>query len=652
MPKSVAWYPILFCSTLMACGDDSTPLSIDSSDISADAGEADVGQSDAEADTPAEPACGDGVEDLFESCDDGNTITEIECEYGEAFCFACNADCNESLALEGRICGDGVADAEEVCDRDDLASATCAELVPESIEGTPRCAFDCQTIETGACRVPVCGDGATEGDEVCDDGNIETETACDAGIEDCTLCSADCSEALDLVGPFCGDGNVDFGEVCDDGNTETETACEDDFGTCDVCNVDCSDALTLGDAPDGSYCGDGTIDASETCDDGADNGILGMCSPWDCGRLSAHLVAPPEFTGGEKWGYGVAMNERWIAVGARFEEPRAAIYVFERSDDGPVFSQRIESPSADSPSFGAELRVVDDEVMTACRECGTGGQFLTYRYDGAEWASSQTLAPTEATRGAGAGGIVGFSDDVAVLIAPFFSLGDDIGIPWVFERGDDGMWGPSARLQPADPLAYPSCAAAIQGDTIVLGACQHRDESSGALIVFERIEGVWTEGETIRPEALDGTLPDTLSGFGQAITFVGDDLFVAGVSRLERTDGSGQILAYERSESGWTQVAGPEVDSLGSPRGVGGPMASTTTRLAASHLRIIDGEQTPEVTFFERRDGAWVRGVRVRLPIGRVFRNALLLSAWGERLIVGSPFDDTYGEDAGVVWMY
>lgn len=651
MPKSVAWYPILLCSALVACGDDPTPLPIDSQDVD----ESDVGQPDivdeSAADTPAEPACGDGVEDPFESCDDGNTVTEVECAYGEVFCFACNADCSESLALEGRTCGDDIADPEEVCDRDDLAGATCAELVPESIEGTPRCAFDCQTVETGGCRVPVCGDGETEGAEVCDDGNTETETACDAGVMDCTLCSADCSEPLELVGPFCGDGDVDFGEVCDDGNVQTETTCEDGVTRCDVCSADCSDALTLdGGVPDGPYCGDGVVDLDETCDDGEENGLLGMCSPWQCSALTAHFLAPAEFNGEENWGFRVAINQRWLAIGAPFEEPRAVIYMFERSDAGPVFSGRVESPIAGDGTFALEFRIVDDELMTACRDCGDGGEFLTYRFDGAEWAISQAIAPTEASRGAG--GVAGFSDDVAVLIARYFSIGDHIGIPWVFERGDDGMWGPSARLQPADPLAYPSCGVAIQGDTIVLGSCQYRDDNSGALIVFERIDGVWTEQQTIRPEGLDGALPDGLSGFGEAITFVGDDLFVAAISKLERADGSGQILAYERGDSGWTQVPGPEVDTLGAPRNVGSSMASFDDRLAVSYLRNIEGETSPEVAFFERVEDTWVRGNRVRLPIGRVFANALSLTIWGERLVVGSPFDDTYGDDAGAVWMY
>jgi cysteine-rich repeat protein len=55
----------------------------------------------------------------------------------------------------------------------------------------------------------------------------------------------------EALGPYCGDGTQDSGEECDDGN-----------------NIDgdgCSATCTLEVAP---YCGDGTLDSNEECDDG------------------------------------------------------------------------------------------------------------------------------------------------------------------------------------------------------------------------------------------------------------------------------------------------------------------------------------------------------------------------------------------------
>ena len=59
--------------------------------------------------------CGDGVLLVgVEACDDGNAITE-GCDYGQAECTVCGADCSRQ-AGNPRFCGDGIVDPEEVCD--------------------------------------------------------------------------------------------------------------------------------------------------------------------------------------------------------------------------------------------------------------------------------------------------------------------------------------------------------------------------------------------------------------------------------------------------------------------------------------------------------------------------------------------------------
>lgn len=70
-----------------------------------------------------------------------------------------------------------------------------------------------------------------------------------------------------LLGAVCGNGNVDAGESCDDGNTTVNDGCSA------VCTVEsgysCSgepSVCTPNAAP--SVCGNGTVEAGEECDDG------------------------------------------------------------------------------------------------------------------------------------------------------------------------------------------------------------------------------------------------------------------------------------------------------------------------------------------------------------------------------------------------
>lgn len=203
--------------------------------------------------------CGDGVRSGAEVCDDGNTITETSCPYGQTSCTACNATCTEILHLTGGYCGDGIVNGAEVCDDGNTVTETSC---PYGEANCTRCNATCSAVLhlSGS----YCGDGVVSGAEVCDDGNTITETSCPYGEASCTRCNATCTEVLHLTGPVCGDGIVNGAEVCDDGNTLNETSCPYGEPTCTRCNATCTGTLSL----TGGYCGDGVVNGAEVCDDG------------------------------------------------------------------------------------------------------------------------------------------------------------------------------------------------------------------------------------------------------------------------------------------------------------------------------------------------------------------------------------------------
>jgi cysteine-rich repeat protein len=133
-------------------------------------------------------ACGNGVVEIGETCDDGNGVPGDGCD---GLC---------QLEVAPPFCGDGSADAGEECDDGNMTSG----------DG---CSAMC-VVEAPA---PFCGDGSINAGEECDDGN----TASGDG------CSAECF----VEGPECGDGSVDAGEQCDDGNQLSGDGCS---MTCEV----------------------------------------------------------------------------------------------------------------------------------------------------------------------------------------------------------------------------------------------------------------------------------------------------------------------------------------------------------------------------------------------------------------------------------
>lgn len=190
------------------------------------------------------------------------------------------------------------------CDSDDSWAIGASRQCDYSVAGTytPECRVNGELTDavdtpvTVMELIPVCGNGAVEGDEACDDGNLVTES-CDYGETACEVCNDIC-EVVDGAVFYCGDGGLDggFGEACDDGNNDEgdgcdptcriETVCGDnviegdeqcedgntvteacDYGetSCTVCDENCLYATGTV-----SFCGDGTIDTanSEVCDDG------------------------------------------------------------------------------------------------------------------------------------------------------------------------------------------------------------------------------------------------------------------------------------------------------------------------------------------------------------------------------------------------
>ena len=178
------------------------------------------------------PACGNGVVDVGEVCDEGVETS------------TCNVDCTLAICgdlyvntVAGELCDDGGETA--TCDADCTWSECGDNLVNTSAGEACDATNGAETSDCNLdCTFSVCGDGfhnPTAG-EACDDGGESRS------------CDPDCTR------PECGDGypNATSGEECD---TKGETI---------DCDADCTFAS----------CGDGQVNPTrgEQCDRGELNG--------------------------------------------------------------------------------------------------------------------------------------------------------------------------------------------------------------------------------------------------------------------------------------------------------------------------------------------------------------------------------------------
>ena len=227
--------------------------------------------------------CGDYITDPLygEVCDRGYSNGKTNCTYGETSCTVCTSDCKEATGITS-YCGDGTTNSSyETCDNaSDNGRTDC-------VYGEHSCTVCTANCRTAAGATSYCGDGRVDGahDEVCDAGSDNGRTNCAYGETECTVCTADCKTATGITS-YCGDSRVDGanGEVCDAGaDNGMITDCAYGETSCTVCTANCRTA-----AGATSYCGDGSVDGAngEVCDDG-NNEDGDYCSA-DCKTVTGY----------------------------------------------------------------------------------------------------------------------------------------------------------------------------------------------------------------------------------------------------------------------------------------------------------------------------------------------------------------------------
>ncbi len=211
--------------------------------------------------------CGDGLQQRWEPCDDGNQGNADDCVEGCRL-----ARCGDGFLRQNRTIHDP---DYEACDDGNL-------------DETDGCLSTCRTARCGDGHLRVDLGVGDEGYEHCDDGNRSDR-------DDCVNCEL----------ARCGDGRVHEGiEACDDGNDQWDDGCVAD---CEPAR--CGDGHVRTDKIPGDlgyeHCDDGNQDAGDDCGNDCYPNTLpsGLGSgPEDLGHQCAQIrSAHPEAPSGVYW---------------------------------------------------------------------------------------------------------------------------------------------------------------------------------------------------------------------------------------------------------------------------------------------------------------------------------------------------------------
>ena len=224
--------------------------------------------------------CGNSRIDQNEQCDDGNKAPGDGC--GATCQVEGNSDCSVTgqPCISNPVCGDGALSRTEACD--------------EGMTPTEGCTAMCKMVTPGwQCRVPgrpcvpFCGDGQLKGTENCDPPSPGMGCSATCLTEPGWSCNGSPSMCVQSV---CGNGVIEAGESCDDGTNPatgkvnglfTGDPTEAGRGCSKTCTKEPSCRDATGTKACAAVCGDGHVDMGEGCDDGnavAGDGCSATCT--------------------------------------------------------------------------------------------------------------------------------------------------------------------------------------------------------------------------------------------------------------------------------------------------------------------------------------------------------------------------------------
>ncbi len=296
-----------------------------------------------------------------------------------------------------------------------------------------------------------------------------------------------------------------------------------------------------------------------------------------------------------------------------------------------------------SPSYAIVGEVLDSAPHFL------GGAAFAYDRVGADWILLDRIAPSDHGPDMRFGSAVVIHGGLAAIRADDRTQSNG-GAVYLFERSG-GHWSELQKLTSSVLQCdqFFGSSIAIDGDTMLIGSAG-RDtsagSSSGVVTWYERSGASWHEAGEIRPSVDPGH-----TRFGSSLA-LRDGRAVVGAPAY---DPFGAIYVFDRTGSAWTESAvlqPPQPLGLAEGR-FGQSVALHGDRVLVGHPPDNDGWRGSVHDFEEIAPGSWLHRERLFASDGDaldMFGASIALD--GDTLVVGAPLKDGPAIDSGATYVF
>lgn len=309
--------------------------------------------------------------------------------------------------------------------------------------------------------------------------------------------------------------------------------------------------------------------------------------------------------------------------------------------------------------FSVIINVDNGTILSGSREddigrtgWDAGSAYIFDKIDGI-WQETAKLIPQDGQAKDLFGDALALDGDIAVISAwKDDDQGTSSGSAYLFERIDN-RWYETAKLLPQDGRAYDlfGISPAVDGETVMVGSFQADiagRERAGAVYVFEKVNGAWTE-----VTKLVASDPNTGDGFGRFIDIDGDLAVIGAIEDDERGWDAGAAYIFERQAGVWQEVA-----KLVAPDGGVQDYFGRQVRIQGRTVMVgaMNHQRRGAAYFFEQTgptSSQWQATAKLMARQGnRGDQFGRSITFFGDVAFVGAPQDPDRGPGAGAVYLF